>query len=580
MSQSDRNVEELVKMLKRGDLKLPELQRGYVWRKSQVVSLLDSVYRKYPSGSILTWKTDQDVHQRDLAFDSASDESKPSELLLDGQQRLTSLRAVLNDEDIVVKDRKRPIRILFNLAHPETSIDTETDENADTDEDGFDDDDSESLASDEENWGDELDQDTFAVASSRLLARDNWVPLSEVLGGTSTRKLIDSAGVKPDDEKTYDLYEARIAKVREIRNYSYRVDTIEEDKPYAEVADIFVRVNSGGTRLRGHDLALAHITATWPGSLQTFEQFQSECENRGYEFGFNILLKTMLYFAIGESRFRHVGQATRPKLEEGWARAVEGLRFGMNVLNSNLMIDNTELLSSHFLAIALAAYGDANGFTAAGKGMSLLERWALLANAKGRYSRGATETVLEQDLTAILRAHPEDALLENLEGQVGGLSISATELTNLSARSPQFRTMFLAFREAGACDWRDRLRISLVHSGGRHRIERHHFFPQKVLRASGRQKGEIDHGANLAFISARTNKWIADRPPSEYVPMLIAERSADEILSELDKQCIPTDPDLWRVENYEVYLVKRRELIADRLNEYINDGHLPVPVSP
>ncbi|MCY3569543.1 MAG: DUF262 domain-containing protein, partial [Chloroflexi bacterium] len=239
MSQSDRSVEELVKMLKRGDLKLPELQRGYVWRKSQVVSLLDSVYRKYPSGSILTWKTDQDVHQRDLAFDSASDESRQSELLLDGQQRLTSLRAVLNDEDIVVKDRKRPIRILFNLGHPETTIDSDTDESAVTDHDGLDEEDSEELEQDEEDGVDDLDKETFAVASSRLMARDNWVPLSEVLGGTSTRKLIDRAGVKPDDEKTYDLYEARIARVREIRNYSYRVDTIEEDKPYAEVADIF-----------------------------------------------------------------------------------------------------------------------------------------------------------------------------------------------------------------------------------------------------------------------------------------------------------------------------------------------------
>ncbi|MCY3569039.1 MAG: hypothetical protein OXH38_10455, partial [Chloroflexi bacterium] len=283
-------------------------------------------------------------------------------------------------------------------------------------------------------------------------------------------------------------------------------------------------------------------------------------------------LKTMLYFAIGESRFRHVGLANRPNLEDGWKRAVAGLQFAMNVLSSNLKIDNSELLSSHFLAIALATFGDANKFTAAGSGMSRLERWALLANAKGRYSRGATETVLEQDLASIQRDQPERALLENLEGQVGNLSITATELANLSARSPQFRMMFLAFREAGACDWRDRLRISLVHSGGRHRIERHHFFPQKVLRASGRQKSEIDHGANLAFISARTNKWIADRPPSEYIPILIAERSEDEILRELDKQCIPTDPNLWLVENYDDYLVRRRELIADRLNEHINAG--------
>ena len=561
MSQRDLKVEELVEKLQRGTLRLPELQRGYVWRARQVVDLFDSLYRDYPSGTILTWATDQEVHLRSLAMEQ-EDEGATHELLLDGQQRLTSLRAVLNDEPITVRGRKQPIHILFNLDHPER-LDQDSEEEELDDEDvddqvGFDDD-----------QGDALDQATFAIASPKLADRSNWVAVSDVLKDTSTYKLLRSRGVNPADEALYAKYEERINRLRAIRSYKYRVDTIEQDKPYDEVAEIFVRINASGTRLRGHDLALAHITAMWPGSLTKFEEYDSECLDRGFAFGFNVLLRTMLVFAIGQPRFRHVGQASRPLLERGWERAVNGLNFAMNFFSSNLGVDSSELLSSDHLAITVAAFADRAGFKPTPQQIAALERWALVANTKGRYSRGSSETFLDQDLTTVQEERGVEGLVQNLEGQVGQLSVSANELVTLSARSPHFKTMFMAFRDAGAVDWRDRLVISLMHSGGKHRIERHHIFPQAVLNDAGRTKSEIDHGANLAFISARTNKWINKRPPSEYIPALIAESSDSYVTGELRKQCIPTDPELWAVDRYEEFLLRRRELISQRLAEFL-----------
>src|SRR5262245_14103118 len=106
-------------MYKRGEMRLPEIQRHYVWRATRVRDPLDSLYRGYPSGSILMWETDEPVPTRDFAIAQDSTAFAGRRLLLDGQQRLTSLTAVLNGEPVKVRGRKKPIEILFNLEHPE-----------------------------------------------------------------------------------------------------------------------------------------------------------------------------------------------------------------------------------------------------------------------------------------------------------------------------------------------------------------------------------------------------------------------------------------------------------------------------
>src|SRR5438270_13129374 len=95
MGKVDTNVGELVGMIARGDLRLPEMQRQYVWPATRVRDLLDSLYRGYPSGTILVWDTDADVPEREMAVEQAVPPAYGGQLLLlDGPQRLTSLSAV------------------------------------------------------------------------------------------------------------------------------------------------------------------------------------------------------------------------------------------------------------------------------------------------------------------------------------------------------------------------------------------------------------------------------------------------------------------------------------------------------
>ena len=120
MPKVDTSVGKLVEMIHAGELRLPEMQRRYVWPATRVRDLLDSLYRGYPSGAILVWETDQQMPSRDLAVSQSTSPFHGHKLLLDGQQRLTSLFAIIRGIPIMVRGRKKPIEILFNLNHPDT----------------------------------------------------------------------------------------------------------------------------------------------------------------------------------------------------------------------------------------------------------------------------------------------------------------------------------------------------------------------------------------------------------------------------------------------------------------------------
>src|SRR5437867_12126537 len=132
MAKAEAAVEELVSMIERGELRLPEMQRQYVWRSTRVRDLLDSLYRGYPSGAILLWETDEVVPLQEFAVTQQGNPYQSTRLLLDGQQRLTSLSAVIRGEPVSVRRRKKPIELLFNLEHREQiAVVTEVNEDDD-----------------------------------------------------------------------------------------------------------------------------------------------------------------------------------------------------------------------------------------------------------------------------------------------------------------------------------------------------------------------------------------------------------------------------------------------------------------
>jgi len=565
MAKAEATVDELVSRIERGQLRLPEMQRRYVWRSPRVRDLLDSLYRGYPSGAILLWETNEEVPQQDFAVSQQNNPYQNTQLLLDGQQRLTSLSAVIRGEPVSVRGRKKPIELLFNLEHPEQlAVVTEVHEDGrDGDED--DDDNDEDADSTEDDLQKRFNQMVFVVATKKLEQLPQWVRVTEVFKSNSDREFIKRAGITDLDDPRHEKYSQRLARLRGIKQYLYRMDVLEKSLSYDEVTEIFVRVNSLGAKLRSSDLALAQITAKWRGALKTFQEFQKQCHEEGFDVDLGLHLKNLVAFATKQSRFLTVGNLPSDTLQRAWRECVPGMEFAVNFLKSNASIDSPALLSSPFLLVALAYYGHVRNYTIGAGEAQTLRHWALLANAKGRYSRGSSETLLDQDLATVRDGGGATDLLDRLRLQVGRLDIAPEELEGRNQRSALFKTMFLAFRDAGARDWRSNLAIALDHRGSTHKLQFHHIFPKALLKSRYTSR-EADDIANLAFIGGRTNRQISDKAPINYFPGLI-EKAGE---SAFDAQCIPTAPDLLDIDTYKVFLVERRRLISERLNEFLS----------
>lgn len=570
MQQQNIPIATLVDMYKRGELRLPEIQRHYVWRATRVRDLLDSLYRGYPSGSILMWETDEPVPTRDFAIAQDSNAFAGRKLLLDGQQRLTSLTAVVNGEPVQVRGRKRPIDILFNLEHPDGPpsevIEVESDEvSAMTpdDEEPEDGDDADS----EEGLQEKLTRRTFVVASRSLLSQPHWVSVSEVFRNNNDAELLERAGIESFKDPRFQKYSDRLKKLRAIKEYSYVVHVLERSMSYEEVTEIFVRVNSLGAKLRSSDLALAQMTSRWPNLLKQLELFQEECEQSWFTIDLGQLVRAIVVFATYQCLFRSVASTPIEKLKAGWEDAKEGLRFAINFLRSNAGIEDESLLSSPMFIHVLAAVSRVKDNKLSTIEQRALLHWLLVANARGRYSRGSTETLLNEDLAIIFRGGGVPALIEPVRRQFGRLHIEAGDLAGRGVNSPLFSLAYLALKASGAKDWYSGLGVSLTHQGKLHFIQWHHVIPKSLLKSRGYETGEINEIGNMAFITGQTNRRISNREATGYLAEIVATQGEQA----LDSQCVPTDPALWSTDRYREFLQERRVALTNRMNRFIEE---------
>jgi hypothetical protein len=168
----------------------------------------------------------------------------------------------------------------------------------------------------------------------------------------------------------------------------------------------------------------------------------------------------MIAFATGQSRFLTVGSLPLELLQSAWQESCRGIEFALNFLKSNTGIDSPELLSSPFLLVALAYFGHKRDYRIQPEESDSLCFWVLAANAKGRFSRGSSESILDQDLAILRDGGGTQELIDRLRLQVGRLDITPDELAGRNQRSALFKTMFLAFRANGAKDWSSNLAIT------------------------------------------------------------------------------------------------------------------------
>jgi hypothetical protein len=275
----------------------------------------------------------------------------------------------------------------------------------------------------------------------------------------------------------------------------------------------------------------------------------------------------MVVFASKQSRFRSVGNIPIKRLQEGWEQAKEGLTYAINFLSTNAEIEDESLLSSPFLFIPVAVYSQLHGGKVSRSAERQLLYWLHLANARGRFSRGSSETLLDSDLSILFNGGPLEKLTEQVQQQFGRSSFDPGELAGRGPKNPVFPIVFLALKRFGAKDWHSGLKISLAHQGKLHYIQFHHIFSKALLRGKYPNK-EINEIANMAFIAGRTNQKLGKKEPCDYFPGIIKERGENALTS----QGVPLDPELHRIENFQRFLEVRRETLARHVNDYIESA--------
>jgi hypothetical protein len=513
----ERSIGKLIDEISDAEILLPEIQREYVWKPTQVAKLMDSIYRGYPFGSLLFWETDEAPETRAMSVSGAGAEpTKPPLFLLDGQQRLTSLHRVFTD-------------------HPDAQVVFH------------------------------VENQKFQNQSAATGRDPKWVKVADVLDPKAsmlrlTQRLLDAGSTLADHE-----IEERLSKIKALRERRFVMEVLK-GFPYEEVAEIFVRVNSGGRRLGTLDLAMATLSTRWKGVLT---QLQSESEywlGKGYGgIDVNFLSRALAGVVLGRglsvwshSKLRQTGDE---ELEKGWAVVQRGLRRLIPLLQSRLGLTRSDPLPSMIVLIPLVVLlGERDSDELDRDTSNGVVYWLLLATIRTRYS-GSTDTRLSQDIRAVRQKDPIRSLLEGLDIDTSRAEVTERALRGRTKESPYFFLSLLVSLARGARDWWSGADL-LPPSDTMPKLEHHHVHPAATLDSGRFDKVSVNDLANLVFISTQANKQINGRSPQEYLTSLSE--------AELRAHLIPLDRALHETENFSRFLNARRALLADAMNELLD----------
>jgi len=519
LERTDKPVSVLLEELEEGALGLPEIQRSYVWNRPQARDLIDSLYREYPSGLILLWKPKELPELRDTAL-AENSKKAPDFLILDGQQRLTSLMKVFSGE----------IDVYFNV-----------------------------------------EEESFQIYSRKLKANPLWISVKDVINEGAVkvwRKLksqLDSHFLQIDESKL-DEYLDRLSTLEKIKEYRYPVMIIHTDD-YEEITESFIRVNSRGTRLREAELAMAQLAFHWPGALvKEFEGALDDYAQANYDLEARFLMRCFVAVSTNQSRFRYLSALWKKnpaELEDIWKRTKKAVDHTINFLRNNAGIESSGWIPSINALVPLVVYSSKKQDQLTDNEAKGLLFWFFEATIHGRFT-GSPETKIDQDLKAIESADSINSMVANLKKDIPSFDITPEMIEGKYQRHPFLPLIFAIFRKKNAKDWFTGLVLSSTNVGPEHKLELHHIFPKAILKESGDFKThEMDDIANIAFLSQKANRTILKSKPEDYLTNIEVDR--------LEAQLVPLDTELWMVDRFRDFLAERRKLMTEAINEYMRE---------
>jgi len=531
-------IAELLSEIEKGELILPEFQRGFVWSATKVKDYIESIYRNYPTGHFLIWKTYKPQKHRGDAKDS---DTQYYRLILDGQQRLTALYTIFKGEPpAFFEGRKLYFRLYFNV-----------------------------LTQEFEYW-----------QPVKMRGKPEWIEITPFLK-QGVGNFFEQRELNEEQKAFYFKQLKYLNKLDQMRNYPYELETIPksaEEMETDEVVRIFNLVNSSGMTLSKADLALAHICASWPEARQSLKATHKKLSDEGFnlmslkgrelEFWVRSLAAVATDSVLLDGAFY---KSDIDAIKDAWPKVIRAAEYLINILRTDAYIHSSSRLSTPYVLLPLIKHLSTRGYAFSSEPEKRrLLYWFYAAQMWARYS-GSMETELQRDIKALGAENATEELISNIVSKVGRIKVEPKDIKSKGKGSPFFNIAYVAACDSNALDWFNGMKLYTGHMGTPYAIEIHHIFPTaRLYKEGGLDSGNradiarVNEIANLAFLTKEANLKTSDNLPSIYLPRVL-----EKYPSALKAQFVPDDPRLWQIENYDAFLEERRRLIADGINKFM-----------
>lgn len=572
-------VRELVDGVSSGQVRLPDIQRPFVWSNSKVRDLVDSMYRGFPVGQLMFWENADEAHSR--AIGTAEKTQAGSMQVIDGQQRLTSLYAVVKGVQILREDYSQErIVISFNPRTERFAIpDSATKRSA------------------------EWIQDIRLVFKSPIDARADYLNALEKARG----------GDRLDRELERSV-EVAINRLAHVLAYQFQVVQLKNHVARDTVADIFVRINSEGVKLSSSDFILTWLSVFWGEGRAQLEEFARTSRFTAQEMtrmtGRTVhwtpknpyltldpghVLRVVVAVGNGRAQLQDAYNAlrgrdprTRQIVPENRERELSKLKDGQaRVLNPNhwdeflKVIERAGIRTSVMVtsknavlySYALWLIGRTEFGVPVDELREAMARWYFMAQITGRFS-GASDTRGQEDLNRLegLERTPQ-AFKNAISTQIETIltddwwTVSLPDDLHTSSMYGPAYTGYIAaltildadvlLSNLKVKDWIDPSRRPVKG------VEKHHLFPKAYLkqRLGIKSTRQINQVANQALVEWSDNIGISNEAPAVYWSAQVAGKGiGDERLAkQMWWHALPAD---WTVMEYQDFLVERRKMIA------------------
>lgn len=582
-------IETILTWVKSGEIAIPEIQRPFVWEAAKVRNLLDSLYRGYPVGYLISWRNPT-IKLKD------GTSSAGKRILIDGQQRVTALMASLLGREVLTKDYETVrIRIAF---HPV--------------------------------------EEKFEVANPAIRKDASWLAdVAELFSPDAKLLQLTRRYVAANPDVDEDVLFGTFERLRKITNNHVGLIELAEDLDIETVTEIFIRVNSAGAELSQADFAMSKIAAneTYQGNvlrkaidyfchLTVAPDFYSRIEKVDTEFAasefypkmrwlkdvnddiydptYTDMLRVAFTSEFGRGRLSDlvallsgrnfetkqyeevIAEASFDRLRTGIHRFINQTHFERltMILRSAGFVTSNLIGGRNAVNFAYIIYlrGRAEALPAA-ELERLVTRWYAMAILRGRYT-GSPETAFDFDIRQIesrgLVPYAETVFVSELPDSFW-TGLLPQLLDTSSAISPYFLAYKAAQAKAGDLGFlsRDIKVLDLLLN----RTDVHHVFPSNYLKKHGLPRGRYNQIANFVLAQSEINIAIADRSPETYFAELADQCSGgpikyggitdlEQMRANLRTHSMPDGMLNGRVPEYDEFLEQRRILMSETIRSW------------